>query len=372
MKPVMFCRNTSGMPRRLHSSMKCVTLSADSENSTPLFAMMPTRKPCSRAKPVMTVVGVALLEFVEARSVDHARDDLADVVRLARIDAHDAVELLGVVLRRLGRRHVGRQPLRGVQRGDDRARDPQRIVVVFREVVGDARNARVDVRAAELLGRDLFARGGLHEGRSAEKNRASAFDDDRFVGHGGHVGTARRAGAHDDGDLRNPLGRHPRLVVEDAAEVLAVREDLGLQGQKRAAGIHEIYAGQPVVERDLLRANVLLDGDRIVRAALDGRVVGDDEDLAPADAADAGDEPGAWRVVVVHAVRGERRELEKRRAWIDEQLDALADGLLALLAVAGEVFRAAAFARGRHTRAQLGDERRHAVAIGAVLVRSQL
>ncbi len=43
MKPVMFCRNTSGTPRMLHSSMKCVAFSADSENSTPLLAMMPTR-----------------------------------------------------------------------------------------------------------------------------------------------------------------------------------------------------------------------------------------------------------------------------------------------------------------------------------------
>src|SRR3546814_4410820 len=32
MKPVMFCRNTSGMPRWLHSSMKCAPLSALSEN----------------------------------------------------------------------------------------------------------------------------------------------------------------------------------------------------------------------------------------------------------------------------------------------------------------------------------------------------
>ena len=42
MKPVMFCRNSSGMRRRLHSSMKCAPLSADSENSTPLLARMPT------------------------------------------------------------------------------------------------------------------------------------------------------------------------------------------------------------------------------------------------------------------------------------------------------------------------------------------
>src|SRR5690606_17466356 len=42
MKPVMFCRNTSGIPRWLHSSMKCAPLSALSENRMPLLATMPT------------------------------------------------------------------------------------------------------------------------------------------------------------------------------------------------------------------------------------------------------------------------------------------------------------------------------------------
>ena len=51
MKPVMFCRNTSGMPRWLHSSMKCAPLSADSLNRMPLLATMPTAWPQIRAKP---------------------------------------------------------------------------------------------------------------------------------------------------------------------------------------------------------------------------------------------------------------------------------------------------------------------------------
>ena len=42
MKPLMFCRNTSGMPRWLQSSMKCAPLSADSLNRIPLLATMPT------------------------------------------------------------------------------------------------------------------------------------------------------------------------------------------------------------------------------------------------------------------------------------------------------------------------------------------
>ena len=42
MKPVMFCRKSSGMPRWLHSSTKCAPFSADSLNRMPLLATMPT------------------------------------------------------------------------------------------------------------------------------------------------------------------------------------------------------------------------------------------------------------------------------------------------------------------------------------------
>ena len=250
------------MPRRLHSSMKCVALSADSENSTPLLATMPTRKPCRRAKPVTSVGRVALLELVEARAVDDARDHLAHVVRLAEVGVDDAVESRpdrrpG----RLGRGHVRGQLLARVQRRDDRPRLMQRVLVVFGEVVGHAGEARVHVGAAQFLGRHLLAGGGLHERRTAEKDRAGALDDDGLVGHRGHVGAAGGARTHDDRDLRNALGRHPRLVEEDAAEVIAIGEDLGLQRQERAAGVHQIHARQPVLQRDLLRAHVLLHRD---------------------------------------------------------------------------------------------------------------
>ena len=140
------------------------------------------------------------------------------------------------------------------------------MLVVFGEVVGDAREPRVDVGAAQLLGGDLFAGRRLHQRRAAEEDRPGAADDDRLVRHRRHVGAAGRARAHDHGDLRNPLGRHPRLVEEDAAEVIAIGEDLGLQRQERAARVHQVDAGQAVLHRDLLRADVLLDRDRIVGA----------------------------------------------------------------------------------------------------------
>ena len=179
-----------------------------------------------------------------------------------------------------------------LQRGDDRPRELERVRVVFGQVVGDAGEPRVHVGAAQLLGGDFFAGRGLHERRPAEKDRPGALDDDRLVRHRRHVGAAGRARSHHDGDLRNALGRHARLVEEDPAEVIAIGEDLGLERQERAAGVDQIDARQPVLQRDLLRADVLLHRERIVRAALDRRVVGDDQHLAPGDAADAGDDAG--------------------------------------------------------------------------------
>ena len=89
-----------------------------------------------------------------------------------------------------------------------------------------------------------------------------------------------------------PRAGHRRLVEEDPAEVLAVREDLVLPGQERAAGVDQVDARQAVVQRDLLGAQVLLDRHRVVRAALDGGVVGDDHALAAGHPADAGDDAG--------------------------------------------------------------------------------
>ena len=60
----------------------------------------------------------------------------------------------------------------------------------------------------------------------------------------------------------------------------------------------------------------------------------DDHAFAALDAADAGDQPGAVDGVVVEAVGGERRQLEERRAGIDQVHHALARQQLAARHVA--------------------------------------
>jgi len=69
---------------------------------------------------------------------------------------------------------------------------------------------------------------------------------------------------------------------------------------------------------------VLLHRDGKIGAALHRRVVDDDDAFAAGDAADAGDDARRGNVAAIHAVSGELRELEKRRAGIEESADALA------------------------------------------------
>ncbi len=196
-------------------------------------------------------------------------------------------------------------------------------------MIGNAGQARVHVAAAEILGAHFLAGGGLHERRAAEKDRPLVTNDDRLVAHRGHVRAARGARAHHDRDLRDARGRQVRLVEEDPAEVVSIGEHIVLIRQVRAARIDEVHARQPVLGRDLLRAHVLLHRDRIVGAALDRRVVADDHALAAGDPADAGDEARARRIVVVHPVRGELRQLEERRARIEQLRDPIARQQLA-------------------------------------------
>ncbi len=183
---------------------------------------------------------------------------------------------------------------------------------------------RVHVAAAEFLRRDDLADRGLHQRRAAQEDGALVADDHGLVAHRGDVGAAGGAGAHHGGDLRDLRRGHLGLVEEDPAEVLLVREDLVLLGQEGPARVHEVDAGQPVLEGDFLGPEVLLHRHRVVGAALDRGVVGNDQHLAAVDQADPGDHARAGRIVVVHAVGGQRRDLQERAAVIEQLVDAFA------------------------------------------------
>ena len=89
-------------------------------------------------------------------------------------------------------------------------------------------------------------------------------------------------------------------------------------GRKAAAGIDQVDAGQVVFGGDLLGAQVFLDGNGVIGAALDGGVVDDDGAGLAGDPADAGDDAGTRRPVVVQFVAGEQPNLEERRPGIEQ------------------------------------------------------
>ncbi len=120
----------------------------------------------------------------------------------------------------------------------DSAEQPKGVHVVCGEVVGDTGKARMDIRAAEVLGAHDFSGRSLHERRPAEEDRALLADDDSLIAHGRHISPAGRAGSHHGRNLRDAGGGHARLVEEDATEMLAIREDFVLVRKVCPARVH--------------------------------------------------------------------------------------------------------------------------------------
>ncbi|MNS72636.1 hypothetical protein D3C72_1060550 [compost metagenome] len=146
--------------------------------------------------------------------------------------------------------------------------------------------------------------------------------------------------------------------------MVAVREDIVLIGQVGAARIDQIDARQVVLFGNLLRAHVLLDRDRVVGAALDRGVVADDHAFLAGHPADAGDDAGARRGVVVHLVRGQLRQLQERRARIEQLLHAVARQQLAAPQVLGAGFLAAAFGQFGDAGLEVRHQCLHGLGIG--------
>jgi hypothetical protein len=205
------------------------------------------------------------------------------------------------------------------------------VLVVVGEVVGDARDARVHVAAAERLVIDLLPDGGFDERWAGEIDRPLFLDDDRLVAHRRHVSAARRARPHHHRNLRDAARRELRLVIENPPKVIAVGEHLILQRQESAAGIHEVDARKAVLERDFLRTQVLLDGQRVVSAAFYGRIVRENHAADASNGSDSADEPCSRQRHVIDAVRSELADLEPGRSGVEQLRDARACRQLAPL-----------------------------------------
>ena len=140
----------------------------------------------------------------------------------------------------------------------------------------------------------------------------------------GRVDGAARARAHDGADLR-----------DDAARERVAEEDVGVAGERldpfldaRAARVVEADDGRPDLHGQVHHLADLLRVGARQRAAEDGEVLGEDEDLATVDEPVAGDDAVPEHLLLLHAEIGatvgdEAVELDERPG-IDEEVDPLA------------------------------------------------
>ena len=103
------------------------------------------------------------------------------------------------------------------------------MIVVDRKMVGNPGNARVYISAAQFLSRHFHSGRRFNQRWSSDENRPLLLNDDRLIRHRRHVRSARCARTHHRRKLGDfILGQH-RLVVENPAEMILIRENPVLQ-----------------------------------------------------------------------------------------------------------------------------------------------
>src|SRR5258706_6209563 len=102
---------------------------------------------------------------------------------------------------------------------------------------------------------------------------------------------------------------------------------------------------------------MLLHRHRIIGAAFDGRVIGDDHAFAAGYPPHPGDDAGGMYVAAVEAVGRKWRQFEERRARIDQEVDALPRQHLAARGMPGARGLAAAAGDLIELIAEFGDPR---------------
>lgn len=128
----------------------------------------------------------------------------------------------------------------------------------------------------------------------------------------------------------NAFGRKISLVEEDATKVILIGEDIVLSGEIGTTGVDEVHAGEVILLRDFLCAQVLLDRDWVVRAALDSGVVRDNDAEFIVDETDTCDDTASRDFFLsIEIIPGELRELHEWAARVEQLRDTFSHGKFA-------------------------------------------
>ena len=275
--------------------------------------------------------GVTGFELQKVRGVHQPGDDLAHVIGLALVGGDYAHEFLLVKQRLVpsGRCRNG-VPAQLVQH---LARHGDGVGVVLAQVFAQAGDVGVGLSAAQLVLGAVFAHCGFDQRRAGQKDVGTAAHQDHIVRQARQIRTTRRGRAVYHRDLRQPGGRHARLVGKAAP---AFDKYLGLVEQIGAPTFHQVDHGQLVFQGNLLGAQRFAQAHGRHGAAFDGAVVHRHQAALARDHANTHDGAAAqhrlFAIVVVHLQAGQAAEFQKRRAPVQEARQALAwQQLIALL-----------------------------------------
>ena len=194
----------------------------------------------------------------------------------------------------------------------------------------------------QALGRHRLVGDGLHHVRAGDEHVGGVAHHEDEVGHGRRIDVAAGAGAHDDGDLRDDAGRQ-----HVALEHFGVAAECGHAFlDARAAGVVDADDRRAVPQRHVLHLLDLFGMRLRERAAEDGEILGEEEDGAAVDRTPAGDDAVAGDLLLLHAEIG-RAVLDEHvefleRAFVEEDVDALARGEFAALVLGVDAILAAA------------------------------
>ena len=280
------------------------------------------------------------LELHDARASDGSGDHITTVDRLSKVATDQAKKFLRIVEWLFAAESGLRSWLAPVQVGHHLPAHPQRIHLVFCEIVAEARHLGVQLRAAEDFVVAFFAGCHLDERGTGQEYLRLFLDEDVVVGETRLVGpTGGRRPEYDTHERNVHLREFDHLVEESATfrEVSRVHPPpsatTGLHPQIGARRFDEADVGHTVVTSNLERPLPFLAGIWRQRTAKHRRIVRQNHTFGPGYHTDSEQHPATDRVVGI--VTGKCADLEERGVRVEDIGDTLADRHLAAASHSG-------------------------------------
>ena len=315
-------------------------------------------------KPTNQSRAIKWLELIKHRPIHKPRNHFAHFKWFLEVYRRNPAQFFHIV-KRLGNR-LGRAIISGapIQIAHNLSRQTKRMVIIISQMIGNPGKPCMNIAPAQFFSANHFPGSGLHQRRPGEKNRSLLAHNHRFVRHGRHISPACGAGAMHDGNLRNSSGRHLRLIIKNPPKMFFVGKNLVLQGQKSPAGFNQIQAGQAVFQSNFLPAQMLLNRHRMISAAFNRGVIGNNHAGDALNLANAGNDASTIDITGIHIPCSKLANFQKCRTRINEPIDACARQQLAAFQMPCAIFLTATASDNLRPLAQCRKQPVHSTGIG--------